>query len=79
LVGDIRAKDVTARSDARSQIEHRRAATATDVQHVFAWLGRGHIQQRFRQIDNRTIHPLVLVRPCPRGCAVPKFNLGSIP
>jgi len=78
LVGDICAKDVTARSDAGRQLEHCRAAAATEVEHVLAGLGSGHIQQRLRQIGNRPIHPLVLVGPGPRGGAVPKFNLGSI-
>jgi hypothetical protein len=76
--GDIGTEDVAAGPDARGRLEHRRAGAATDVEHVLTWLRRGHIQQRFCQIGNRMIHPLVLVRPGPRGGTVPKLNLGSI-
>ena len=78
MLGDVGAKDMTTGSDARGQLEHRRAAAATYVEHVLASLGRGHIQQRLRQIGNRPIHPLVLVGPSPRGGAIPKFNLGRV-
>jgi len=77
-LGDICPQQMTARTDAHCQLEDCCAGAATDVEYAFTRLGSGQIQQLLGQRGNRTIHPLVLVGPRPRGGAVPKFNLRGV-
>jgi hypothetical protein len=43
-LGDICAKDMTARTDMLRQLENCRAGAATNIEYVFACLGRRQIQ-----------------------------------
>jgi hypothetical protein len=65
-LGDICAKDMTARADTLRQLENCRAGAATNIEHAPARLGRRHFEQLPRKGGDRTIHSCGHRPPAPR-------------
>ena len=77
-LGNVEAQDLAAGRDALGEVDRRRPAAATDVDHPLARL---RVRHRYEALGDRLEHfvlVILTVPPAPPGDAVPVVGLGHV-